>query len=71
MAEEEITLDDDSFALQDVKDSTINDADVASIIPFVQERYDRAEDYRRNEEERWLRSYTNYRGIYGSDVQFT
>ena len=71
MAEEEITLDDDSIALQDVKDSTIDDAKVSSIIPFVQERYDRAEDYRRNDEERWLRSYTNYRGIYGSDVQFT
>ena len=71
MAEEEITLDDDSIALQDVKDSTIDDAKVASIIPFVQDRYDRAEDYRRNDEERWLRSYTNYRGIYGSDVQFT
>ena len=71
MAEEEITLDDDSIALQDVKDSTIDDAKVSSIIPFVQDRYDRAEDYRRNDEERWLRSYTNYRGIYGSDVQFT
>ena len=71
MAEEEITLDDDSIALEDVKDSTIDDAKVNNIIPFIQDRYDRAEDYRRNDEERWLRSYTNYRGIYGSDVQFT
>ena len=44
---------------------------MSGIIPFIRERYDRAEDYRRNDEERWLRSYTNYRGIYGSDVQFT
>jgi hypothetical protein len=35
------------------------------------ERYQRAEDYRYNDEERWLRSYRNYRGLYGSDVQFT
>tara|TARA_Y100000593_G_scaffold94394_1_gene193251 strand:+ start:903 stop:3059 length:2157 start_codon:yes stop_codon:yes gene_type:complete len=71
MAEEDITLDSDSIALEDTEDSEIADANVSGIIPFIQERYDRAEDYRRNDEERWLRSYTNYRGIYGSDVQFT
>ena len=71
MAEEDITLDSDSIALEDTEDSEIADAGVNGIIPFIQERYDRAEDYRRNDEERWLRSYTNYRGIYGSDVQFT
>jgi len=37
----------------------------------VMDRYQRAEDYRNNDEERWLRSYRNYRGLYGSDVQFT
>ena len=71
MAEEDITLDSDSISLEDTEDSEIADAGVSGIIPFIQERYDRAEDYRRNDEERWLRSYTNYRGIYGSDVQFT
>ena len=71
MAEEDITLDSDSIALEDTDDSVIADAGVSGIIPFIQERYDRAEDFRRNDEERWLRSYTNYRGIYGSDVQFT
>ena len=35
------------------------------------ERYHRADDYRQQDEERWLRSYRNYRGQYGSDVQFT
>ena len=73
MAEEnnEIMIEDDAIALEDTDDSDLSDAGVNGIIPFVQERYDRAEDYRRNDEERWLRSYTNYRGIYGSDVQFT
>jgi hypothetical protein len=33
--------------------------------------FHRSEDYRRQDEERWLRSYRNYRGIYGPDVQFT
>ena len=72
MAEEnEITLDDDSIALEDVQESQISDVGVNGIIPFVMDRYDRAEDYRNNDEERWLRSYRNYRGLYGSDVQFT
>lgn len=72
MAEEnEITLDDDSIALEDVEDSQIADAGVSGVIPFIMERYQRAEDYRNNDEERWLRSYRNYRGLYGSDVQFT
>ncbi len=72
MAEEnEITLDDDSIALEDAEESQIDDVNVSGIIPFVMDRYQRAEDYRNNDEERWLRSYRNYRGLYGSDVQFT
>ena len=72
MAEqEEIILDDDSIALEDVDESVSGDINVSGIIPFVMERYQRAEDYRNNDEDRWLRSYRNYRGLYGSDVQFT
>jgi hypothetical protein len=72
MAEQdEVILEDDSIVLEDTEESTINDAGISGIIPFVEERYQRAEDYRYNDEERWLRSYRNYRGLYGSDVQFT
>jgi len=72
MAEEnEITLDDDSIALEDAEESQIADVNVSGVIPFIMERYQRAEDYRNNDEDRWLRSYRNYRGLYGSDVQFT
>ena len=72
MAEQdEVTLDDDSISLEDVDESAVGDINVSGIIPFVMDRYQRAEDYRNNDEERWLRSYRNYRGLYGSDVQFT
>ena len=72
MAEkDEVTLDDDSIALEDVEESVASDINVSGIIPFIMDRYQRAEDYRSNDEERWLRSYRNYRGLYGSDVQFT
>jgi hypothetical protein len=67
----DIFIEDDSIALEDTDNSTEFDADTSKIIPYVMERYHRSEDYRRQDEERWLRSYRNYRGIYGPDVQFT
>ncbi|BCV03477.1 MAG: hypothetical protein CM15mV68_080 [uncultured marine virus] len=71
MAEDEIMIEDDAIALEDTDDTTVEDADVSNIIPFIMERYKRAEDYRYQDEERWLRAYRNYRGLYGPDVQFT
>ena len=43
----------------------------ASVVSFVKERYKRSEDSRYADEQRWLRAYRNYRGLYSSDVQFT
>ena len=71
MAEDEIMIEDDAVVLEDTDDSVEFDADVSNIIPFIMERYSRAEDYRYQDEERWLRAYRNYRGLYGPDVQFT
>jgi len=71
MAEDEIMIEDDAIALEDTDESAVFDADVSNIIPFILERYSRAEDYRYQDEERWLRAYRNYRGLYGPDVQFT
>ena len=68
MAEEEIMIEDDAIALEDGE--TI-EADSSGIIPFIMEKYHRADKYRENDETRWLRAYRNYRGLYGSDVQFT
>ena len=71
MADDEIMIEDDAIALEDTEDTVAEDVDVSNIIPFVMERYQRAEDYRYQDEERWLRAYRNYRGLYGPDVQFT
>jgi len=72
MAEDDIVMiEDEAISLEDVEDSTTEDADVSSIIPFIRERYKRAEDYREQDEQRWLKAYRNYRGLYGPDVQFT
>ena len=72
MAEENETfIEDDSIVLDDIDEDVAEDSQTENIIPFIMERFHRAEDYRRQDEERWLRSYRNYRGIYGPEVQFT
>jgi hypothetical protein len=71
MAEEDIMIEDDAIALEDSDDTSLSDVNVANIIPFVMDRFNRSEDYRYQDEERWLKAYRNYRGLYGPDVQFT
>ena len=71
MNEDDMMIEDDAIALEDTDDAQVEDADVSSIIPFIMEKYTRSDDYRYQDEERWLRAYKNYRGLYGSDVQFT
>ncbi len=72
MAEENETfIEDDSIVLDDIDNDIAEDSQTENIIPFILERFHRAEDYRKQDEERWLRSYRNYRGIYGPEVQFT
>ena len=46
MADDEIMIEDDAIALEDTDDSVQEDVGVSSIIPFIQERYQKAEDYR-------------------------
>ena len=70
MAEENITMDDEAIALEDAK-TTDEDFKISGLIDFVYSRYKKAEDYRENDEDRWLKAYRNYRGLYGPDVQFT
>ena len=72
MAEEEnIDIEDSAASLEDVTDISKEEASTRGLIKYVLERYQRAEDSRQNDEGRWLRSYRNYRGLYGPDVQFS
>lgn len=64
-------IEDRGLGLEDVDSEFQEDLIVSPLASFVQERFKRAEDARLNDEERWLRAYRNYRGIYGPDVQFT
>ena len=63
--------EDVQIALSDVEEPSEEPSELKSLIDYVMERQQKAEDTRRQDEERWLQSYRNYRGIYGPDVQFT
>ena len=67
--EEELNFDTDNVAV--IEDGNKALRDPSSIEAFVIERFTRAEDARKTDEDRWTKAYRNYRGLYGSDVQFT
>ena len=71
MAEDEINIEDDAIALEDSVDSDVTDTEVKGIANHVMSQFKKSEDYRYDDETRWVRAYRNYRGIYGPDVQFT
>jgi len=52
MNEDDMMIEDDAIALEDTDDTVLEDADVSSIIPFIQSRYLRSEDYREQDENR-------------------
>ena len=66
---EEMFETDDVVAAEDSLDKIFKEK--GSVVSFVKERYKRSEDSRYADEQRWLKAYRNYRGLYGSDVQFT
>ena len=70
---DELSMDEDkSSYVEDVSDDELStDPVTGNIIGFVEERYNKAEKARYSDEQRWIKSYQNYRGIYGPDVQFT
>jgi hypothetical protein len=64
-------IEKESVMLDDVESASDEASSVSALVEYVNEKYVKAENSRRNDEERWLRSYRNYRGIYGPEVQFT
>ena len=70
MAEQEEMFETaEVVAAEDTLDSIFKEK--GSVIGFIKDRYKRSEDSRYADEQRWLKAYRNYRGLYGSDVQFT
>ena len=78
MAEEDETFENEmamdsieSQAIEDAEKETYSDPLAGKIVGLVQDRYSKASTARETEEQRWVKAYRNYRGLYGPDVQFT
>ena len=68
--EPELEIDGaDTEAMPDIKSP--EDYLQTPLVGFVMEKMSKSETARQVDEQRWLRSYRNYRGIYGSDFKFT
>jgi len=45
--------------------------DVSNLAGYIRSKFVDSENARQFDEQRWLRSYRNYRGIYGNEMAFT
>ena len=68
---ETVMEDSESSYIEDIPEGETVDEPVGKVVSYVTDRFKRAETARYTDEERWVKSYRNYRGIYGPDVAFT
>jgi len=69
---EEVNMDASEVSfIEDSEEGLNTDEPVGSILQYVQQRFYKAEEARYTEEQRWIKAYRNYRGLYGPDVSFT
>jgi len=70
---DELYMDEEeSSFVEDKEDAdSSRDEKVGTIVGLVEGKFYKAEKARYTDELRWIRAYQNYRGVYGSDVQFT
>ena len=52
-------------------EARIENLEFSGLAGYIQSRFSRAKDQRDVDENRWVKAYRNYRGLYGPDVQFT
>tara|TARA_R100001015_G_C4634736_1_gene201923 strand:+ start:5754 stop:7910 length:2157 start_codon:yes stop_codon:yes gene_type:complete len=74
MEDEENIFEGDTdvqLSLDDVAEISKETPETQKLVSYVIDKYSKAEDTRRTDEDRWLQAYRNYRGLYGPDVQFT
>ena len=61
MAEDELNIEDEAIALEDAENTEQTDMNVSSIVDHVIGSFKKSEDYRYEDEQRWIRAYRNYR----------
>jgi hypothetical protein len=68
---EEMNQEEMGFGLAEGDNPEQESIELSGLVGWIESRYNTAQTDRQQDEERWLRSYRNYRGLYGPDVQFT
>ena len=68
---EDVTDTDIAVPLDETGDVEVENTEYSGTVEFIKSQFNRSEEARRVDEERWLDAYRNYRGIYSSEVQFT
>jgi hypothetical protein len=71
LAEEVYMEDAEVSFIEDTDEDSKADPSVGTIVGYIQKRFSKAENARNAEEQRWIKAYRNYRGLYGPDVSFT
>ena len=71
LAEEVYMEDAEVSFIEDTDEDSKSDPSVGTIVGYIQKRFQKAENARNAEEQRWIKAYRNYRGLYGPDVSFT
>ena len=61
----------ESSSFEDAVEGDTTDTKVGSVDDYVERRFRKAETARYTDEQRWVKAYRNYRGLYGDDVKFT
>jgi len=63
--------DTNVVALEEDGDVQQENIEFSGLVAYINSQYQRSKTRREMDEERWLQSYRNYRGLYGPEVQFT
>ena len=58
------------FHAKEGDDVASENRELSELVSWINSRFQRSKDSRYEDEERWLKNYRNYRGIYGPDVKF-
>jgi hypothetical protein len=58
------------FHAEEGKDVAAENREFSDLVAWINTRFTRSKDSRREDEDRWLKNYRNYRGLYGPDVKF-
>lgn len=61
---------DGTIVLEDTEEKT-EDYEYSHFVTTILDKFNRSKDRRNSDEERWLKAYKNYRGVYDDTTQFT